>query len=79
MEGHIGTCCQIWEQNLIVWTSSAVHKGPPLPPSKLPLLYYNTAKRVYPQKCGDSVRRDSVMNPLGKYAPETIIELISSN
>lgn len=76
MEGHIGTYCQIWEQNLIVWTSSAVPPATP-PLSRLPLFYCNTAKSEYPQK--HSVHGGSVMTLLGKYAPETIIKLISSN
>lgn len=73
MEGHVGASCQIWEQNLIVWTCSAVPSATP-PLSRLPLLYCNAAKNGYPQK-----HRDSVMTLSGKYAPETIIEFISSN
>lgn len=77
MEGYIGTYCQIWEQNLIVWTSVLF----PLPPHPFPdcLCYTATQQRVSIHRNTDSIHKRSVMTLLGKYAPETIIELINSN
>lgn len=59
MEGHIGTCCQIWEQNPIVWTSSAVHKGCPRP---LPncLCCSITQQKVHIRRNAETVSTETV-------------------